>query len=174
MKNARFFLIVAMLLPWGATALAQQPPVQSPLLEHMIGHWVLQGTIAREQTTHDVTAEWVLDHHYIQIHEVSREKDKAGKRKYEAIIFVAMNDSPKQYACAWHDVYGGILPVSLGFAEPLESELPFVFKDEKGEVSFTNSFIYDANADTWEWRMDNVANGVARPFGRVKLTRKPA
>jgi hypothetical protein len=174
MRKHPFFLMATMLLLCGATARAQQPPVQSPLLDHLVGNWVLQGTIARQPTTHDVSAEWVLDHHYVRIHEVSREKDGAGKPKYEAIILVARNDSPKQYACVWLDVYGGLGPVSVGLAEPRESELPFVFKDEKGEVSFTNNFVYDAKADAWEWHMDNVANGVAREFGRVKLTRKRA
>src|SRR5208282_4812975 len=41
---------------------AQQPPVQSPLLDHLAGKWVLQGTIAGQETTHDVDADWVLDH----------------------------------------------------------------------------------------------------------------
>jgi len=53
-----------------------------------------------------------------------------------------------------------------------ENALPFVFKDEKGESTFSNDFIYDPKADSWEWRMDNVEKGVAKPFGRVKLTRK--
>ncbi len=28
-----------------------------PLLDHMTGQWVLQGTIAGKQTTHDITAD---------------------------------------------------------------------------------------------------------------------
>jgi hypothetical protein len=68
-------------------------------------------------------------------------------------------------------VYGGLNSVSIGVASRQENELPFVFKDEKGEVSFKNDFVYDTKANAWEWRMDNVANGVAKTFGRVKLTR---
>jgi hypothetical protein len=60
---------------------------------------------------------------------------------------------------------------SIGLADPKENELPFIFKDDKGAVSFSNDFVYDAKADTWEWRMDNVDNGAAKPFGRVKLKR---
>ncbi len=67
-------------------------------------------------------------------------------------------------------MYGGLNSVSIGVASPQENELPFVFKDEKGEVSFKNDFVYDAKSGTWEWRMDNVVNGVAKPFARVKLT----
>ncbi len=53
---------------------AQQTTFQDSLLDHMIGKWVLQGTIAGKETTHDVIAEWVLSHQYLQLHETSREK----------------------------------------------------------------------------------------------------
>jgi hypothetical protein len=39
------------------TASAQQPPVNSPLLDHFAGKWVLRGTVAGQPTTHDVEAE---------------------------------------------------------------------------------------------------------------------
>jgi len=171
MRRHACCLLVALLC---AAAAAQQPPVQSPLLDHLVGEWVMQGTLARKATTHDVTAEWVLDHHYVRVHEVSREKTQAGKPQYEATIYIAWNESPKHYACVWLDVYGGLAAASIGRAEPRENELPFIFKNDKGQVDFTNSFIYDAKNDTWEWRLDNVENGVAREFGRLKLIRKRA
>jgi hypothetical protein len=59
---------------------------------------------------------------------------------------------------------------SIGVANPKENELLFVFKDEKGEVTFENEFVYDTKANSWEWHLDNVANGAAKPFGRAKLT----
>jgi hypothetical protein len=149
----------------------QQAPVNSPLLDHLVGQWVMRGTIAGQVTTHDVDAEWVLDHHYVHIHEVSREKNSQGKPQYEATIYVAWNDATKQYAAIWLDVYGGMSAESVGVADPKENELPFIFKDDKGAVGFSNDFVYDPKADTWEWRMDNVDKGVVKPFGRVKLKR---
>jgi hypothetical protein len=154
-----------------ALAAAQQPPVHSPLLDHLVGKWVMQGTIAGQVTTHDVDAEWVLDHHYVRIHEVSREKDSKSKPQYEATIYIAWNEATKQYAAVWLDVYGGMSPESVGLADLKENELPFIFKDDKGAIGFSNDFVYDAQADTWEWRMDNVDKGVPKPFGRVKLKR---
>jgi hypothetical protein len=56
----------------------------------------------------------------------------------------------------------------LGVANPKENQLPFVFKDERREVSFTNDFVYDAKTNTRGWHLDNIANGAAKPFGRVK------
>lgn len=164
-------LLLSLLLCATAVVAAQQGPINSPLLDHLAGKWMMQGTIAGQATTHDVDAEWVLDHHYLRIHEVSREKNSKGKPQYEATVYVAWNDATKQYAAVWLDVYGGLLPESVGLANLKDDELPFIFKDDKGAVSFSNDFIYDPKTDTWEWRMDNVDKGVAKPFGRVKLRR---
>lgn len=152
-------------------AVAQQPPVNSPLLEHLAGKWVLDGVIAGKHVTHDVDGDWVLDHHYLRLHEVSREKTDKGKPQYEALIFVGWNQEQKQYGCAWLDVYGGLLPVSIGLATPKENEIPFAFKDDKGTISLTNDFVYEPTKDTWEWRIDNIDNGAAKPFARVRLSR---
>jgi hypothetical protein len=165
-------LLLPLILCTATVAVAQQPPVNAPLLDHLVGKWVLQGTIAGQDTTHEVNAEWVLEHHYLVIHEVSHQVNGKGEPPYQATIYVGWNEASKEYACVWLDLYGGLTPASIGVASPKENELLFVFKNEKGEVDFTNEFVYDAKASTWDWRMDNVENGVAKPFGRVKLTRK--
>jgi hypothetical protein len=167
----RILLLLLCSAALGIAAFAQQPALNSPLLDHLAGKWVMRGTIGGKETIHDVNAEWVLEHHYLAIHEVSREKNGKGEPQYDATIYIAWNETTKDYACVWLDVYGGLNATSIGVASPKEDELLFVFKDEKGEVSFKNDFVYDAKASTWEWRMDNIVNGVAKPFGRVKLTR---
>ena len=164
-------VVYAMFLATGA-ALAQQAPVNAPLLDHLAGRWVLRGEIAGKQTTHDVDAEWIIQHHYLRIHEVSREKDAKGQPQYEAMVFVGQSNTANAYTCVWLDVLGGSSIESIGVAEPKENALPFVFTNEKGEISFRNDFVYDPVAGAWEWNMDNVKEGVAKPFGRVKLTRK--
>jgi hypothetical protein len=37
---------------------------------------------------------------------------------------------------------------------------------------FHTTFVYDSDADTWQWLMDSEENGKLQPFARVKLTRK--
>ena len=168
----KFQVAVLAVLLVSAAALAQQPPVSSPLLDHLTGHWILRGEIAGKQTTHDVDAEWIIQHHYVQIHEVSRDKDAKGQPQYEAMIFVGQSSAATPFTCVWLDVFGGSSIESIGVAEPRENALPFIFKNEKGEVSFHNDFVYDPTGDIWEWRMDNIEKGIAKPFGRVKLARR--
>jgi hypothetical protein len=165
-------LILVLALFIAPLTIAQQPPVNSPLLDHLAGHWLMDGAIANQPTQHDLDAEWVLDHHYLRLHEVSHETKPNGQPKYEAMIFIAWNDQPKHYSCAWLDVYGSFSVASIGWAPPSDNELAFLFKNEKGESDFSNVFIYDPKTDTWSDALDNIVNGAKKPFGRVKLTRK--
>ena len=45
--------------------LAQSDP-QHDLLDKLTGHWVMRGTIRKQQTTHDIDAQWVPDKEYVQ------------------------------------------------------------------------------------------------------------
>jgi hypothetical protein len=158
--------LALILVPAGA----QQPALQDELLDRMIGNWVLEGTIAGKATTHDVRAEWVLGHRYVRLHEVSREKDAAGKPQYEAEVYVGWNPEQKQYGCAWLDTYGGLLPVSLALGKRSGDEIPFVFRDEKSV--FHTTFRWVAAKGEWEWQMDSEEkDGRLKPFARVRLTR---
>jgi hypothetical protein len=114
----------------------------------------------------------VLQHHYLRFHEVSRQKNDKGEAQYEATVFIGWNEKTKQYGCAWLDVYGGLTSESIGLATSKENELAFVFIDEHGETSFTNTFVYDPKTNSWENRLDNVVKGEADPFARFKLTRQ--
>ncbi|MFL6302070.1 MAG: hypothetical protein ACJ72H_00895 [Candidatus Sulfotelmatobacter sp.] len=69
------------------------------------------------------------------------EKNDKANRSTKATVFIGWKT--KQYACVWLDVYGGLTQESIGVARSNENELAFVFTDEHGETSFTNTFIYD-------------------------------
>jgi hypothetical protein len=167
-------LIILATILAALTVTAQEAPVNSPLLDHLAGKWLLQGTVGKQSVTHDLDAEWVLQHHYLRFHEVSREKNDKGDPQYEATVFVGWNEKTRQYSCVWLDVYGGLTSESIGVAAPKEkekeNELAFVFTDEHGETSLTNTYIYDPRTNTWENRIDNIVKGEAKPFARFKLT----
>jgi hypothetical protein len=165
-------LVIAAIILAALSATAQQAPINSPLLDHLAGKWLLQGTVGKQAVTHDFDAEWVLQHHYLRFHEVSRDKNEKGEPQYEATVFIGWNEKTKQYACVWLDVYGGATSESIGVATPKENELAFVFTDEHGETSFTNTFTYNAKTNTWEDKLDNVVKGVAKPFARFNVTKE--
>ncbi len=163
-----FFLLALFSLP----ALAQEA-FRDPLLDHMTGQWVLQGTIAGKETTHDITVDWVLNREYMRLQEVSREKDAKGRAAYEAMVFVGWDQKLSQYACLWLDTTGGggLTPGAIGNGKRNGNEITFLFKDEDGST-FHTTFAYDSGADTWQWRMDGEEHGKLQPFARVTLKRK--
>lgn len=152
----------------------QAAPVQDPLLERLVGAWVLRGTISGKQTTHDVVTEWVLGHQYLRIHERSREKDDKGHAQYEAIVLIGWDEASSEFQCLWLDSTGagGLTAQAIARGKRSGDSIPFLFRERDGSVSFNNTFSYDNASDSWLWHMDNVQNGKAIPFGRVKLTRQ--
>jgi len=167
------FQLFAAIVLVAFSASAQQPTLQDPLLEHLIGNWVLQGTIAGKDTTHDVVSEWVLGHEYVRLHEVSREKNAKGQAAYEAIVFIGWDQSSSRYACLWLDSTGGggLSAQAIAYAKRSGDEIPFLFKGQDGSI-FHTTFAYSKGTDTWQWLMDGEEGGKFQPFARVKLTKK--
>jgi hypothetical protein len=138
-------------------------------LDHLSGSWLLTGTIANQETTHDVTAEWIVQNTYLRLTEVSRELDKAGKPQYEAEVILGYDKAKQRYVCFWFDNTGVAGPSSGGVAKRQGDMLPFAFKSPDND--FRNTFAYDAKADTWTWHMDLQEGGRKLPFARVTLVR---
>jgi hypothetical protein len=152
---------------------AQEQGFQDELLGHLAGTWILRGTIAGEETTHDIVAEWVLGHYYMRLREVSREKTEEGAPLYEAIVFIGWDQPSSRYVCLWLDSTGGggLAGEALGYAEPGGDELAFLFKMGEDKLWHT-TFFYDRDGDTWKWLMYSESEGMQNPFARVTLTRK--
>jgi hypothetical protein len=164
--------IIASILLLFAQASAQESTFQDALLDHMIGKWILRGTIGGKETIHDVTAEWVLGHQYVRLHEMSRERDTGGQAAYEAIVFIGWDKESRQYACLWLDSTGGggLSAQSIGKAKPSGDQIPFLFK--VGDSILHTTFEYSKRSETWQWRIDNEEAGKLQPFARVLLEKK--
>ena len=163
--------ILALLFMISLPASAQAPAHPDPLLDRLSGSWILQGTIAGHETTHDIESEWVLNHEYLRLHETSREKNAQGQPAYEAIVFIEWDESSNEYKCLWLDSTGGgglSAPVALG--KRGNDEITFLFGEKDSGIHTT--FAYSKGADTWNWLIDNEEGGKLTSFARVKLTRK--
>ena len=165
----RLSLILALA---AAPVRAQSLPPDS-LFDRLIGRWVLQGSMARQQVTHDVTFEWMLGREYVQMHEVSRERAPNGTPAYEAVVLFGRDPLTGEYACLWMDNTGSSAfdPVGTGHGSVAGDSIPFLFHYSP-TTGFHNTFLYDGRTDSWQWHLDNDSAGVRRPFARVKLTRR--
>jgi hypothetical protein len=143
------------------------------LFPRLIGHWVLRGTIARQQTVHDVSFEWMLGHEYVRMHEVSRERGLNGAPAYEAVVLFGRDPRTGAYACLWMDntAAAAFPSEGTGRGSVAGDSIPFLFR-YTATTSFHTTFVYDRAKDSWQWHMDNDSSGVRRPFARVTLTRR--
>jgi hypothetical protein len=143
------------------------------LFQRLVGKWVLRGTIARQQTVHDVSFEWLLGRTYVQMHEVSRERAPNGTPAYEAVVLFGRDPKTGAYACLWMDntAAAAFPPEGTGRGSVAGDSISFLFPYTAG-TSFHTTFVYDRAKDSWQWHMDNDSSGVRRPFARVTLTRR--
>ncbi len=145
------------------------------LFDRLVGRWVLTGTIARQQTTHDVTFEWMLGREYVQMHEVSRERAPRGGPAYEAVVLFGRDPKSGEYACLWMDNTGSAAfdQQGVGRGKVVGDSVSFLFR-YSATARFHTTFVYRKAIDGWQWHMDNDSAGVRRPFARVTLTRREA
>lgn len=155
-----------------AAALGAQGLPPDSVFDRLAGRWVLSGTIAHRETTHDVRFDWVLGRSYLQMHEISRERTAAGQPAYEAVVLFGRDPRTGEYACVWLDNTGtsAFDPAGTGRGFVAGDSLPFLFGYDS-LTSFHTTFVYDRRRDAWEWHMDNDSAGVRRPFARVVLLR---
>jgi hypothetical protein len=158
-----------------AARLSAQELAPDSVFDRLAGNWVLQGTIAGQPTTHDVTFSWMLGREYLQMHEVSREVDSTGQPAYEAVVLFARDPKTGEYAGLWLDNTGvsTFEPGAVGHGFVAGDSLPFLFHYGATDT-FHNTFVYDRRSDTWQWHMDNDSAGVRQPFARLTLRRRPA
>jgi len=167
----RIFLLIIFV---SINIIAQQKTFQDSLLDRMTGKWTLTGIIDGQETTHDIVVSWILGHQYLQLNEISHEKNADGQASYEALVLFGWDSQLNQYSCLWLDVTGGgglSAQAIMGHAERKVNEIALLFKAKNGSI-FHTTFLYDKNSDTWKWLMDNEENSKFQSFARAKLVRK--
>jgi hypothetical protein len=167
-------VIAAVVAPAARAQRAGAAEGADALLDKMTGRWVLTGTIAKRQTTHDVDVDWILNREYIRIHEVSREKNAAGGPEYEAWIHIVWDAKKSEYAVLWLDntapfTFGAD---GIGHAKRDGDRIPMLFRDPDGG-GIRTTFSYDRRTDVWSWTIDNADKaGALSSFATVTLRRK--
>ncbi len=174
MNLKRPILCVVCLIVLGVSAPTQtsMPAAPAAMLDQVTGNWVLQGIIAGKRVTHDVQAAWVLNREYVQLHEISREKNPGGAPAYEATVYIGWDPKARQYVCLWLDSTSGegLSSGTMGRADLKADAMVFLFTLSPADQIQT-TFRYDKSAGTWQWLIDNVAEGKAQRFANVTLSR---
>jgi hypothetical protein len=154
-------------------ALAQQsqkpqPVLADPLLDKMVGHWMMTGKLMGKQVTHTVDVEWILNHQFLQIHEVGAIDPSTGKPQYEAMPLIGYDNMSERYVAHWIDFGGGRYSETLGYGKRMDNEIDFVFEYPDGP--FRTNFVWDSLHGEWHWRMTQKnASGQWKSFADLTL-----
>ena len=165
MRNVKFGILFAALFGLPANA-APPKTFQDALLDNMVGHWSLTGTLVGKPIRHTVDVQWILGHQFLQIHEV----DGNAPPQYEAMPTIGYDDVTKRYVAHWLDVFGGRYSETLGYGVRTGDEIGFDFQYPDGP--FHTVFRWEPDKNDWRWLMtEKNKKGQVRPFADMTLKR---
>jgi Protein of unknown function (DUF1579) len=141
--------------------------MSDPLLDKMVGHWTMTGTLLGHPATHDVDVDWILDHQFLRIHEVDRHKGADGKPGYEAMPLIGYDNTSERYVAHWIDAFGGRWSETLGYGKREGDAVTFVFEYPDGPFRTT----FRRDGAQWHWSMTQKgADGAWKPFAEMTLS----
>jgi len=108
----------------------------------------MEGTIRGKPAQHAVVAQWVLNHQFLQIHEIDTAGSKPG---YEAIVMIGYDNASDRYVAHGTDIYGGRFSETLGYGHRSGEEIEFVFEYPDGP--FHTTFRGLPGMKSWQWQM---------------------
>jgi len=150
-------------------AQSRQPEWQDDLVNRMTGTWKLTGPLLGVEAHHTVTAEWVLNHQFLRIHEKTSEGAPESERRYEAIWFLGYDPTSERYVLHLLDIYGGRFSETLGYGVRDGNTIRFVFEYPDGP--FHTTFRWSPQDDSWQWLMEQKEKGKWSTFADLKLVR---
>jgi hypothetical protein len=138
---------------------------QDDLISMLEGNWNLTRKIGGTEVSNAVTAKWVLNHQFLQVHM----KDVKEPPAYEAIVFIGYIHATRQYVAHWVDVYGGkFSAVGAGTRSGNCIEFRFAYPDGP----FFNTFNWLPESNRWVMRLESQdSSGRRIPFALDTLER---
>jgi hypothetical protein len=125
---------------------APQPPLQSELLDQLLGLWVINGAI-RGVPVHEVAdAEWVLGHQFLRIHR--KQIDGAA----ESVVHVGFDTVLQRFVAFRVDTNGARGAETPGYGVPKGDKLEFNFDYPTSQ--FRETWSWDAKEKTWQFLVE--------------------
>jgi hypothetical protein len=134
-------------------------------LQHLLGDWTIARKIRGTVLTNTLTAEWVLQHHFVRLHM----KDVAEPPMYEALVLMGYDASADRYVAHWCDTFGAQY-AGVGYGKRTGNSIDFVFRYPDGP--FHNTFSWDPATRTWTFLMEAEGKDGTRRFFAEDTVRK--
>ncbi|HKT59045.1 MAG TPA: hypothetical protein VJQ46_03280 [Gemmatimonadales bacterium] len=138
------------------------------MLEKLIGHWTMTGTVGGRPVTYRLDAAWVLQHRFVELHMADVHHTPP---QYEARVFIGPDTLSGRILGHWLDNFGAAysVPPATGVAAGDSLILDFPYPGG----AFHDTFVYDAATETWAIRLD-AADGAGgwKRFAQYEATRR--
>jgi hypothetical protein len=162
--------IAASCMAFGGPPSAQAPRrvAVDSLLQHLVGTWRMQGAVGGRPATYSLDAARVLGNTFVELHMV----DASRPPTYEARVFIGADTTSGMVIAHWLDMFGAAYSIPHATGSVRGDTLLFTFAYSTGP--FRDTFIYDRNADTWHFRLEQASatGGPWRPFAEYEVRRR--
>ena len=139
---------------------------QDPLVEKLAGQWRITRRIRGKQVENRATAQWVLNHQFLELHMT----DAATPPAYEAIVLIGYSGADRRYVVYWCDTFGGTFS-AVGHGRRAGDAIEIEFQYPDGH--FFNTFTWDEKARTWSSRMESSDKDGKRALFAEDTYRRP-
>jgi hypothetical protein len=152
------------------TALPAQgagPVALDSLLDHLVGHWTMTGSVRGQPATYTLETTRVLQGRFVELHM----QDVHVPPIYEARVFIGVDSTGSRYIAHWLDNFGAAysIPPATGLARGDTLILNFPYPDG----AFRDTFAYDRRRDAWDFRLDAAdSTGAWRLFAEYRVLRR--
>ena len=148
-------------------AQTSSPAAMDSLLEHVVGHWTMSGTVRGRPAEYTLDATRVLQGRFVEL----RMQDVHVPPAYEARVFIGVDSAGSRYIAHWLDNFGAAysIPPATGVARGDTLILRFPYPDG----AFRDTFAYDRRQDAWHFRLDAAdSTGTWRLFADYRVRRR--
>jgi hypothetical protein len=173
-SRRRAFLLQLLSLPAGFAATGTLAQIDGPkarfeddFISRLEGSWRLTRKIRGTEVENEVTAAWVLNHQFLQLHM----KDVKDPPAYEAIVLIGFIHATREYVAHWVDTFGGKFS-AIGRGSRAGNSVEFRF--DYPDAPFFNTFTWNPELKQWTFRGESQdTNGRRTLFMLDTLVRKP-
>jgi hypothetical protein len=121
-----------------------QPPVQSDLLDQMVGAWDITGTLLNHPVHERADAEWVLNHQFLRLHR------KQIDGPAESIVYVGYDSLLQRFVAFRLDTNGAYGAEFPGYGQKKgDTKLEFGF--DYPTSRFRETWTWDAKEKSWQF-----------------------
>ena len=142
-------LVLANCLTQPLSGQAPPGPPAIPLLERLVGRWMVKGVVGSHAVQYQMDGRWTLQHRYVELH---MQDVKHRPAQYEARVFIGADTVPDHVLAHWIDIFGAAYSVPPATGVIRGDSLMLDFPYPTG--AFHDSFVLDRAHKTWRIRLD--------------------